>query len=452
MIVAAAPPTDWRLVKLGEIVKIGSRNVNPNEEPDRLWNYVALENVEQGTGRLVEFAPSLGAQIGSTKARFEKGDVLYGKLRPYLRKAWVAEFAGCSSTDLIPLTPGPGVLAEYLKWFLLSPFHMEYVTPLMAGIRMPRLRSDDLYNMPVPVPPVDEQRRIVARIQEMLERSRRARGALTVLPQRREQYRVALYSEAFSGRLTEAWRKTQLEAEPVSQLLQRISVKQTSRKRAAVESRVIEGRHAMAVGDPASPLPPAWQWVRLLDVAQLETGHTPSRNHPEYWDGAIPWIGIKDARAHHGGYIHETIQAVTELGIENSAARVLPAGTVCLSRTASVGYVCIMGRSMATSQDFVNWICSEAIIPEYLVHALIAEGEDIRRFGKGSTHTTIYFPEVMSFHIALPPVAEQREIVWRIKHQLGALDSALRDRTALLATDLDRLEQAILAAAFVGNL
>jgi type I restriction enzyme, S subunit len=92
-----------------------------------------------------------------------------------------------------------------------------------------------------------------------------------------------------------------------------------------------------------------WSWVSLRRIARQETGHTPSRSHPEYWGGDIPWIGIRDAGDHHGRIMQNTLQTVTEEGLANSSARLLPEGTVCLSRTASVGYVTIMGRPMATS-------------------------------------------------------------------------------------------------------
>jgi type I restriction enzyme S subunit len=107
----------------------------------------------------------------------------------------------------------------------------------------------------------------------------------------------------------------------------------------------------------------------ICDVARLESGHTPSRKHPEYWIGKIPWIGIRDVALHDGRVIAETFQHVSQAGLDNSAARLLPKDTVCLSRTASVGYVVMMGKPMATSQDFVNWVCSEALDPEFLMFA-----------------------------------------------------------------------------------
>ncbi len=125
----------------------------------------------------------------------------------------------------------------------------------------------------------------------------------------------------------------------------------------------------------------------------------------------IPWISIQDAKAHHGGYIYDTLEQTNELGIANSSARVLPENTVCLSRTASVGYVVVMGCPMATSQDFVNWVCSKNLHHDFLRYILIAEGKNLLRFASGAVHPTIYFPEVKAFHICYPGLPEQRRIV-----------------------------------------
>jgi type I restriction enzyme, S subunit len=202
---------------------------------------------------------------------------------------------------------------------------------------------------------------------------------------------------------------------------------------------------------PDMPAPPGWEWVKLTDVARLETGHTPSREHPEYWDGDIPWIGIRDAREHHGGLIEMTQQRVSQTGLDNSAARLLPAGTVCLSRTASVGYVVVMGRPMATSQDFVNWICGDAVDPQFLKYLLIAERESLDRFSRGSTHSTIYFPEVKAFHICIPPTAEQRRIVAKLD-ELLASSRAVRAALDAVPMLLGQYRQAVLAAACSGTL
>ncbi len=207
---------------------------------------------------------------------------------------------------------------------------------------------------------------------------------------------------------------------------------------------VIRGRYALSVGKPDIPLPEGWQWVALSDVARLETGHTPSRRHPEYWGGEVPWIGIKDATENHGRVIHDTYQHTNKLGISNSSARILPANTVCLSRTASVGYVVVMGVPMATSQDFVDWVCSKSIDCRYLKYVLLAEREALLRFASGTTHQTIYFPEVKAFHVALPPVPEQQFIA----HILGTLDDKIELNRRMNET-LEAMSQALFKSWFV---
>jgi type I restriction enzyme, S subunit len=207
---------------------------------------------------------------------------------------------------------------------------------------------------------------------------------------------------------------------------------------------VIPGRVALSVGCPDSEPPKGWKWTSLSNVAQLESGHTPSRKHPEYWDGGIPWIGIKDATENHGRTISDTYQHVSALGLENSSARLLPANTVCLSRTASVGFVVVMGRPMATSQDFVNWVCGPNIDAHYLKYVLLAENEALWRFASGTTHQTIYYPEAKAFHVCLPPIAEQKAIA----AVLGALDDKIELNRRMNAT-LEAMARALFQSWFV---
>src|SRR6266850_1826166 len=207
---------------------------------------------------------------------------------------------------------------------------------------------------------------------------------------------------------------------------------------------VIPGDFALSVGRPEKLAPTGWKWTALSDVARLETGHTPSRKHPEYWDGDVPWIGIRDATENHGRVINDTLQHTNELGIANSSARILPKNTVCLSRTASVGYVVVMGRPMATSQDFVNWVCSGALDYRFLKYVLLAERSAFLRFASGTTHQTIYFPEVKAFHVCLPPINEQREIA----HVLGALDDKIELNWRMNET-LEAMARALFKSWFV---
>jgi type I restriction enzyme S subunit len=95
-----------------------------------------------------------------------------------------------------------------------------------------------------------------------------------------------------------------------------------------------------------------------------------------------------------------------------------------MSRTASVGFVAILGCTMATSQDFVNWICGPELEPWFLLQLLIACRVAIRELGSGAVHHTIYFPTVQAFSICLPPITEQRAIAEGLRHELAAVESA----------------------------
>src|SRR5262249_45475655 len=154
-----------------------------------------------------------------------------------------------------------------------------------------------------------------------------------------------------------------------------------------------------------------WRWSKLGELARLESGHTPSRSRPDWWGGNVSWLSLTEIRGLDGRWVEETRLKTNENGIANSAARVLPRGTVCLSRTASVGFVAIMGRPMATSQDFANWVCTDALDPEFLMYALIRSRDFLRSIASGATHKTIYFPTLESFHVLHPDVEQQKDIV-----------------------------------------
>ena len=157
--------------------------------------------------------------------------------------------------------------------------------------------------------------------------------------------------------------------------------------------------------------PEGWCWKNLCELALLESGHTPSRRHPEWWGGDVPWLALPDIRHLDGEVATETSEMTNEAGLANSSARLLPADTVALSRTASVGFVTIFGRPMATSQDFVNWICGDDLRPRFLMHSFRASYRYLRSIASGATHKTIYMPAVKSLRICVPNLERQDVLV-----------------------------------------
>lgn len=187
-------------------------------------------------------------------------------------------------------------------------------------------------------------------------------------------------------------------------------------------------------------IPPEWKIARLVDVAKLESGHTPSRREPSYWDGGnIGWISLHDTQNLERPEIISSEMMITEDGLRNSSARLLPAGTVCFSRTATVGKCVIMGRSMATSQDFANFVCSEELSNRYLLYLMRWMQPVWKQLASGSTHKTIYMPTFESLQIVLPPRGAQDEIAAAMDALTDAIESGLmtleqqrRSRTALV--------------------
>lgn len=328
--------------------------------------------------------------------------------------------------------------------------HMDWL-PYVSGTTRLKLTQGGMERIAIRLPPIIEQRRIVSKLDIVSSQIYRARNELFRASKSAENLRMTALRQSVTGVLTEAWRNRRGGLETVDEVLRRFPPPRQGRGGREATDKIIPGRGALSVNHPGSALPLGWQWVPLLRIAKQETGHTPSRSQPSYWDGGVPWVGIRDAGAHHGRRIDETAQTISDEGLANSSARLLPAGTVCLSRTASVGYVTILGRPMATSQDFATWTCSGALLPEYLMLALLAEGDDIRKFGMGSTHTTIYFPEIRALHIALPPLEEQHEIIACTEAAFARADR-LKAEAARANMLLDRLKPSILAKAFRGEL
>lgn len=154
-------------------------------------------------------------------------------------------------------------------------------------------------------------------------------------------------------------------------------------------------------------IPSSWELVNINDVAKLESGHTPSRDKPEYWGGSFQWVSLHDTKQLHTPIINKTKLTITQSGLDNSSARLLPIGTIAFSRTASVGHCVMFGEKMATSQDFANYVCGDKLSPRYVLQLFRWMQHVWSQLAEGSTHKTIYMPVFKKLHILLPPLNEQ---------------------------------------------
>jgi type I restriction enzyme, S subunit len=222
------------------------------------------------------------------------------------------------------------------------------------------------------------------------------------------------------------------------------------------------GRLALRAGERRSTsvpwltdVPSHWREGHLKLVAKLGTGHTPSRSHPEWWvDLTIPWITtgeVAQMRSDRIEYITETREQISEAGMANSSATLHPAGTVVLCRTASAGYSAIMGRDMATSQDFATWTCGPLLRPRFLLLCLRAMRQDLLgRLAMGSTHKTIYMPDIEAIKVPVPPIEEQDVIVSAASSQQHSLEACLQRLHAQINL-LQERRRTLITAAVTGE-
>jgi restriction endonuclease S subunit len=176
-------------------------------------------------------------------------------------------------------------------------------------------------------------------------------------------------------------------------------------------------------------IPVDWQYTRLTEVARLESGHTPSRRRPSYWTGDIPWVSLHDVEALDANEIAQTAQTISAEGLKNSSARLLPRGTVVFSRTATVGKASVIGREMATSQDFANYICGPDVHNYFLVYLFRYMAPEWKKLMAGSIHNTVYMPAFRSLRVVLPPRSEQQAIA----EALSDVDALIESLSLLLA-------------------
>lgn len=176
-------------------------------------------------------------------------------------------------------------------------------------------------------------------------------------------------------------------------------------------------------------VPDSWK-VELLDnVAVRGTGHTPNKQHPDYWNGGIKWVSLADSNKLDNRFIYSTDKEISRLGIQNSSAVLHPKGTVILSRDAGVGMSTVLSEEMAVSQHFIAWRCSEKLDNLYLYYWLQFMKAEFERMAVGSTIKTIGMGYFKKMEILLPTIEEQKQIA----QILSTWDEAIESQKRLLS-------------------
>jgi len=383
----------WVSKPLGDLLEISRERVEPFDHPATLFNYVALESVEGHTGNLLPYQPTLGAEIKSTKNIFHDGEILYGKLRPYLNKVHLAKQDGICSTDIYVLRPRQRqVNAAFAANYLRSPSVLSVVSSAMAGANLPRISQEALLGIPMPVPPLAEQERIVKLLDEADElrklRVQANRRAARLIP--------AIFNEMFGD---------------------------------------VERNEAK------------WPTKVVGELCTLVRGSSPRpRSDPRYYGGPIPRLMIEDI-TRDGWSVTPRVDSLTELGATMS--RPVKAGTVVMAVSGNIGLCAQLSVDACVHDGFVAFkeLQEDVVVPLYFGMALGQMRQSHRRNQAGAIFQNITTTDVKAMEVPVPSLALQQEFVQRVAEirELEAGQTASREQ-------LEALFQSTLHRAFEGEL
>ncbi len=169
----------WPTVALGDVAKIERNSVAPGDIVSGS-RYVGLEHIESG-GESLSFGEVTNGELASNKFQFGPHHILFGKLRPYLAKIVCPDFEGICSTDILPISPGKRISQRYLLHFLRLPRTVDWASSRATGVNLPRLSPSELTALEIPLPPLEEQRRIAAILDKADALRRKRKRALELL-------------------------------------------------------------------------------------------------------------------------------------------------------------------------------------------------------------------------------------------------------------------------------
>ncbi|MGC0890233.1 restriction endonuclease subunit S [Pantoea agglomerans] len=201
-------------------------------------------------------------------------------------------------------------------------------------------------------------------------------------------------------------------------------------------------------------VPEHWCVSRIKNYAKIESGHTPSRTKPEYWISCnIPWVSLNDSKQlKEVDYIEDTYYKISELGMANSSAHLLPARAVVFTRDASIGLSAITTKSMAVSQHLIAWVCDEKfIIPEFLLLVFYAMEKEFERYTFGATIKTIGMDNVRGLKSTFPPIEEQRNLIDWAFSKIEKIKSSINKVEDMLSL-LQERRTALISAAVTGKI
>ena len=302
------------------------------------------------------------------------------------------------------------------------------------GSSMRNLSSvKELKKLPISLPPLNEQKRIVAKIEELFSLVDSAKENLEKTKLLLKQYRQSILKHAFEGKLV----PQDPNDEPASVLLEKIKKENPSQKTSNI---VLE-----------KELPMGWTVVNLESISDLIGGGTPSRNNLEYFGGNIIWLTPTEIPKDRITRVSDSKEKITKLGLMKSSAKMIPKNSVLLTSRASIGYVAIADNSLTTNQGFSSFVCHEPLYNFFLAYWLWGNKKELESNATGTTFKEISKSKLRVLSIPLPPLNEQKRIVAKIEESFSIIEKNEKLVDSLLL-QYNQIKNSILKQAFEGKL
>ena len=343
-------PSSWVWTTLGEISNYGEcNNVSVDSITDDDW-VLELEDLEKDTAKIIQTLSRSKRSIKGVRHRFNKGDILYSKLRTYLNKVLVAPQSGYCTTEIMPFNSYCNVSSYYLNHVLRSAYFLDYTQQCGYGVKMPRLSTTDACNGMIPLPPLAEQKRIVKEIEHWFSLIDVIESGKEDLQATIKQAKSKILDLAIHGKLV----PQDPNDEPASELLKRINSK--------AEITCDNGHYPNIPFD----IPRNWIWVELGKIGRWQSGSTPNRLNKAYYGGNIPWLKTGDL---NDGYITHIPEYITEKALNETSVKLNPIGSVLIAMYgATIGKIGILTFAATTNQACCACDVFEGIEKEYLFY------------------------------------------------------------------------------------
>ena len=397
-------PSSWVWTTLGEISNYGEcNNVSVDSITDDDW-VLELEDLEKDTAKIIQTLSRSKRSIKGVRHRFNKGDILYSKLRTYLNKVLVAPQSGYCTTEIMPFNSYCNVSSYYLNHVLRSAYFLDYTQQCGYGVKMPRLSTTDACNGMIPLPPLAEQKRIVKEIEHWFSLIDVIESGKEDLQATIKQAKSKILDLAIHGKLV----PQDPNDEPASELLKHINSK--------AEITCDNGHYPNIPFD----IPRNWIWVELGKIGRWQSGSTPNRLNKAYYGGNIPWLKTGDL---NDGYITHIPEYITEKALNETSVKLNPIGSVLIAMYgATIGKIGILTFAATTNQACCACDVFEGIEKEYLFYFLLSHKEEFIKLGGGGAQPNISKEKIVSTYIPLPPNAEQIRIIKTIHQLFDQLD------------------------------